>query len=284
MPGKTGADAQGLAFWKVEGSGNDFVLLDCRETPGPKLSTQMVRFLLDRHRGIGGDGLLLLKRSASGVTVDYRNADGNAAEFCGNGARCVAAHLLETADGPIRFSMMKIAVDAHRTDHGIAVRVGTVEDRKMPNLSRLRPRPAALVRAGVDHWIVPVGDVQALDVVGLGQGLRHHPWPGPKGANVTFVETRRIEIRIRTFERGVEGETLSCGSGCVAAAHWVLNTEAGPIQVHTRGGDLLRVWRDEESQYWLDGPTRVIFTGVWPFAAAPERERGRKKSSKQRKG
>jgi diaminopimelate epimerase len=138
----------------------------------------------------------------------------------------------------------------------------------MPNLSRLRPRPAALIRAGVDHWIVPVGDVQALDVAGLGQGLRHHPWPGSKGANVTFVEKRRSEIRIRTYERGVEGETLSCGSGCVAAAHWALGGLPGPINVLTRGGDTLRVWRDRDEQYWLEGPTREVYTGTWPLAMA----------------
>jgi len=267
MKGKSQGPGAGLPFWKVEAAGNDFVLLDQRTQAGPRLTVPMVHYLLDRHRGIGGDGLLLLRSSASGVTVEYRNADGNPAEFCGNGARCVAAHLMGDDAGPIRFHVMKIPVEARRTEAGVAVRVGPVEVRDMPDLSRLRPRPAALVRVGVDHWIVPVGDVNSLDVTGLGQALRHHPWPGLKGANVTFVEKRRAEVRVRTYERGVEGEPLSCGSGAVAAAHWALAGEPGPIGVLTHGGDLLRVWRDEDQQYWLEGPTRVCFTGVWPLEA-----------------
>ncbi|MBD3161615.1 MAG: diaminopimelate epimerase [Candidatus Eisenbacteria bacterium] len=268
MREKSGGESEGLAFWKVEGAGNDFVLLDYREKPGPRLTTGVVRYLLDRHRGIGADGLLLIRQGTGGTIVDYRNADGTPAEFCGNGARCAAAHIMGEGTDRIHFRMMKIPVVAVRTDRAFAVQVGTAEERRMPNLSRLRPRPAALIHAGVDHWIVPVGDVQAVDVVGLGMTLRHHAWPGSKGANVTFVERRRAEIRIRTLERGVEGETLSCGSGCVAAAHWTLEGNPGPITVSTRGGDQLRVWKDEDEQYWLEGPTRVIFTGTWPLAVA----------------
>ncbi len=265
MKGKSDGSTQGVPFVKVEGAGNDFVLLDYRTQPGPKFSTTAARFLLDRHRGIGADGLLILHVEDGEVVVEYRNADGNPADFCGNGARCVAAHLMGEESGPIRFRMMRIPVEAVRTDGGIAVRVGEVEERELPELSRLRPRPAALVKVGVDHWVVPVGDLSGLDVSGLAQGLRHHPWPGPKGANVTFVEKRRTEIRVRTFERGVEGETLSCGSGCVAAAHWALGGGGGPITVYTHGGDVLRVWRDGEGQYWLEGPTRITYTGVWPL-------------------
>jgi diaminopimelate epimerase len=219
--------------------------------------------MLDRHRGIGADGLILVRSGTPGVKIEFRNSDGNLADFCGNGARCAAAYLLGDDSGPVRFHMMKILVEAVRTEAGIAVRVGPLEEREMPDLSRLRPRPAALVRVGADHWIVPVGDVSSLDVNGLGQGLRHHPWPGPKGANVTFVERRRTEIRVRTFERGVEGETLSCGSGAVAAAHWALGGANGPLAVLTHGGDMLRVWR-EGDEYWLEGPTRVAFCGTWP--------------------
>ena len=100
---------------------------------------------------------------------------------------------------------------------------------------------------------------------------------------MTFVEARRLEIRIRTYERGVEGETLACGSGCVAGAHWVLKGEPGPINVQTHGGDVLRVWRDEENLYWLEGATHLSFTGVWPLAQKkPKKEPGKK--TKKKKG
>jgi diaminopimelate epimerase len=268
VKGKSAATDQGLPFWKVEGAGNDFVLLDGRTQAVPKFSVTAAKYLLDRHRGVGGDGLLILRDGPAGVQVEFRNPDGNPADFCGNGARCAAAYLLGGHPGPVYFHLMKVMVEARRTETGFAVRVGPAERKPMPDLSRLRPRPADLVNVGVDHWIVPVGDVNSLDVSGLGQGLRHHPWPGPKGANVTFVERRRLEIRIRTYERGVEGETLSCGSGAVAAAHWALGGEAGPISIYTHGGDTLRVWRDMEQQYWLEGPARSVYSGIWPMAAA----------------
>lgn len=263
LKGKSEEQRSGLSFWKVEGAGNDFVLIDLRGRPLVRLNAPSIKRMLDRHRGIGGDGLLILCTGPAGVKVDYHNSDGNPADFCGNGARCVGAYLLGEGAGPVRFHMMKIPIEAIRTEGGIAVKVGEVEEREMPDLSRLRPRPAALVRIGTDHWIVPVGDVNSLDVSGLGQGLRNHAWPGPKGANVTFVERRRTEIRIRTYERGVEGETLSCGSGAVAAAHWALAGAKGPLPVLTHGGDVLRVWC-EDNQYWLEGPTRVTFQGIWP--------------------
>lgn len=265
MKGKSAAGDQGLPFWKVEGAGNDFVLLDGRTQAIPKFSVTAAKYLLDRHRGVGGDGLLILRDGPAGLQIEFRNPDGNPADFCGNGARCAAAYILGGQPGPVYFHLMKVLVEARRTEAGIAVRVGPAERKPMPDLSRLRPRPADLVNVGVDHWIVPVGDVNSLDVSGLGQGLRHHPWPGPKGANVTFVERRRLEIRIRTYERGVEGETLSCGSGAVAAAHWALNGEQGPISIYTHGGDTLRVWRDMEQQYWLEGPTRTVYSGTWPM-------------------
>jgi len=94
MRGKSGNPQVGLPFRKVEGVGNDCVLLDYRVSAGPKITVPMARFLLDRHRGVGGDGLLVLRQTPSGVAVEFRNADGNPAEFCGNGARCVAALLL----------------------------------------------------------------------------------------------------------------------------------------------------------------------------------------------
>ncbi len=261
----------GLSFLKVEGAGNDFVLIDLRKQLPVRLTPPAVQLMLDRHRGIGADGLILVRPGNPGVKIEFRNADGNLADFCGNGARCVAAYLLGDDVGPVRFQMMKIPVEAIRTEMGIAVRVGPVEEREMPDLSRLRPRPAALIRVGADHWIVPVGDVSSLDINGLGQALRHHPWPGPNGANVTFVERRRTEIRVRTFERGVEGETLSCGSGAVAAAHWALGGGNGPVSVLTHGGDTLRVWREGE-EYWLEGPTRVAFSGTWPAESGAARE------------
>ncbi len=274
---------ESLPFLKVEAAGNDFVLLDLRTEPGPRLTPPAVRYLLDRHRGIGGDGLLILRDSPQGEVVEFRNPDGNPADFCGNGARCVAAHLLGEGNGPILFRLMKIAVEARRTESGIAVRSGGAQALAMPDLSRLRPRPAALIHAGVDHWIVPVGDVGSLDLLGLGSALRSHPWPTEKGANVTFVERRRTEIRIRTYERGVEGETLSCGSGAIAAAHWALGDERGPMSVLTRGGDLMQVWRDESGSYWLAGPNRVVFSGVWPLTSkgagpATRSKAGRKES------
>ena len=290
----------GRPFLKVDGAGNDFVLLDVRGDAMPHLTRAAVRDLLDRHRGVGGDGLLLM---ADGSVPDeprvlFRNPDGGAAAFCGNGARCVALVLLgETRMERVSFNLGRVRVEARRSRPG-RVSVLVPHPRLLPvpagrpplhiqegarppewehtsrearpsrgwHTPRVARRPAAgaWYDTGVPHWIVPVASVDALDLGTLARPLRGWPALGPGGTNVDAVEIRGRVLHVRTWERGVEGETLACGSGLVAAGYWA-STSCGvalPVTLATAGGDRLRLEADHEGRgLWLDGPARVVFRG-----------------------
>ncbi len=280
-PGRMGP-TPGLPFLKVDGAGNDFVLLDVRGGAMPRLSRATVRDLLDRHRGVGGDGLLLVGDGAvvGEPRVLFRNSDGGAASFCGNGARCVALVLLgETRMERVAFSLGRVRVEARRSRPD-RVSVLVPHPRLLPVPAGLPPvrflngaRPPRGARqaaadiwydTGVPHWIVPVTSIDALDFAALARPLRAWSALGPGGTNVDAVEICGRMLRVRTWERGVEGETLACGSGLVAAGYWA-STACGlalPLTLATAGGDRLRLDSDPADRgLWLEGPARVVFSG-----------------------
>jgi diaminopimelate epimerase len=278
----------GRPFLKVDGAGNDFVLLDVRGGAVPRLARAVVRDLLDRHRGVGGDGLLLIgDGSVTGEPrVLFRNPDGGAASFCGNGARCVALVLLgDTRMERVAFDLGRVRVEARRSRPG-RVSVLVPYPRLLPvpagrppvrptrgarSAQEGRPpegaRPAtagAWYDTGVPHWIVPVASVDALDFGALARPLRAWTALGPAGTNVDAVEIRGRVLHVRTWERGVEGETLACGSGLVAAGYWgsIARGLALPVTLATAGGDRLHLDADSAGRgLWLEGPARVVFAG-----------------------
>lgn len=295
VPPERAAPLAGRPFLKVDGAGNDFVLLDMRGGEPPRLTRVTVRDLLDRHRGIGGDGLLVVNDGAvrGEPRVLFRNPDGGAASFCGNGARCVALVLLgETARESVSFRLGRLRVEARRSRPGrVSVLVpypralprpagrppvisaGTArssrggQPQRGEQLPKRDPRAAAgaWFDSGVPHWIVPVAAIDDLDLAALARPLRCWPALGPGGTNVDAVEVRGRVLRVRTWERGVEGETLACGSGLVAAGHWA-STACGlalPLTLATAGGDRLRLEADPAGRgLWLEGPARVVFSGI----------------------
>jgi len=281
--GSTGLD--GLSFTKLNGTGNDFVLVDCiRESiDDPE---EAARVLCDRRFGIGSDGLLLLL-PAEGADVRMRmfNPDGREAEACGNGLRCLVKYAcdhghvsgraltVETAGGP------RLA-EVRRTD-GIVdtVRVGmgapSTEPGKIPaevpGNDTLGVAIEAggtavegtLVSMGNPHCVVFVPDVDRADVETLGPAIENHPM-FPNRTNVEFVQVvSPTLVRQRTWERGA-GETLACGSGACAAcvAGNLLGRTERNITVSLRGGDLQLDW-SESGELFLDGPATEIFTGLW---------------------
>jgi diaminopimelate epimerase len=291
---------EGRPFLKVDGAGNDFVLFDVRGGAMPRLTRAAVRGILDRHCGVGGDGLLLMgDGSVAGETrVLFRNPDGRAASFCGNGARCVALVLLgETRMECVSFSLGRVPVEARRSRPG-RVSVLVPHPRLLPVPAGRPPvRPSkgawppqgghpptgarppeeghraaagAWYDTGVPHWIVPVASVDALDFAALARPLRTWPALGPGGTNVDAVQICGRLLRVRTWERGVEGETLACGSGLVAAGYWA-STACGvafPLILATAGGDRLCLDADPTGRgLWLEGPARVVFSGR--LAGAP---------------
>jgi diaminopimelate epimerase len=287
-PGGPGPLA-GRRFLKVDGAGNDFVVLDVRGGPLPRLTRRQVQSLLDRRRGVGGDGLLLVSDGVRGgeARAVFRNPDGGAASFCGNGARCVALLLLgETRKERVTFDLGRVRVEARRSRRGrvsvlvphpraLPVPAGRPPVRLPLGLRVQEGRPPASARrlvagggwydSGVPHWIVPVKSVDALDLAALARPLRAWRALGPAGTNVDAVEICGRLVRVRTWERGVEGETLACGSGLVAAGYWAATARgvALPLTLATSGGDRLRLESDPAGRgLWLEGPARVVFSGT----------------------
>lgn len=278
---------RGVAFRKMEGAGNDFVVLDARQSPGPRLNRARIAALLDRRFGVGGDGLLRIRPGVSGLDarVDYWNADGGRASFCGNGARCVAKLLLGenggANTGEVRFRLERVVVRARRSDQGTTGKIDRNADER---IAVSHPRPRALempgpggpsvprgaqpcfVDSGVPHWILRVDDLEAFDLAKWAPPIRRHASLGPAGANVDAVELGRDGIRVRTWERGVEGETLACGSGLLAVAWWASEVLGRPFPIHLRtvGGAAFRAIPDGPQRLWLEGPAREVFQGAIP--------------------
>ena len=275
----------GLArsFWKMAGAGNDFLVFAGTATVGGR-EAETIRRLCRRGTGVGADGVLFVsEKDGAGprreVRVDYFNADGGPARFCANGTRCAArfAVLRDMADaelvawtgwGPIRATVRPDGNVTLRLPEPIAV--GGAVPTFDPEGHQVEPRAASLA-VGVPHLVVfcaPEVEVETLDVATLGPPLRRHP-ALPEGANVNFVSVRGgSRLSVRTFERGVEAETLSCGSGVVAAAV-VAGAERGqqpPVSVATRSGSALVVdFRLEGSlahDVTLTGDARFVVEGL----------------------
>ena len=263
----------GRTFYKMSGSGNDFVMVDAmREGPGALAEAGVVQAVCARATGIGADGIVFLEPSDSAdYRMTYLNSDGSRADLCGNASLCSArlAAELEIVRGPeFRVETDAGVLAARLLDQGPEVDLQPVTDIR-PNLPfRLEAgeRWIGFALAGVPHLVVRVDDVATVDVVGRGRPLRHDRSLA-QGANVNFVSPDGSGgWRIRTFERGVEGETLACGTGSVASA--ILLVEAGEaadrVPLTTRSGKLLVVRLRPSPNGWrpsLSGEARVVFQG-----------------------
>jgi diaminopimelate epimerase len=263
-----------LHFAKMSGAGNDFVVLDNRKgdlgIPLPELAAR----ICDRHRSVGADGLLLVEPSSrKSFRMRYYNADGSEADMCGNGARCIArfASIIGAAGKSMEFE--NLAGDfAAQVLEGGQVRVQMTSPHSMKLNLQIEVDGQFLVghslNTGVPHLVVPVRGIGDFPVAELGPKLRFHPDFKPKGTNVNFVGVLgRHAIKVRTYERGVEGETLACGTGAVASA--VLMAALGecesPVAVTTSGNDILEVsfqLKDgQASEVTMSGGAELTFEG-----------------------
>ncbi len=259
-----------MEFFKVSGAGNDFLALaEPPETPSP----EQIRAWCRRGVSLGGDGLFVLRRETdlvrSRVAMDYFNSDGFPADLCLNGTRCAAqlAFHLGWAETAVRIETGAGAVDARRLDAG-----RVILDLPAPG----EPRETTLAvdgigyagvfaRVGVPHFVLPWPEsLDRVPLETLGRALRFHPGLGEEGANVNFVRYPSPDLmEIRTYERGVEGETLSCGSGIVAGAvaGRFLQRSGLPLRVLTQGGFELEVDAHPGGLWSLSGDARVIARG-----------------------
>lgn len=264
----------GRVFYKMSGSGNDFIVVDARtDPPGPLADPAVISRVCGRGSGVGADGIVFLERSDSAdVRLVYLNADGSRAEFCGNATLCTTRLAAELGAG--NGAGMRI-----ETDSGLVqarLRGGLPEIDLQP-VSMVSPDVANIghergeVRAGfavvgVPHLVIRCADVETVDVVGRGRPLRSHP-SFPRGANVNFVSAGSGGgWRMRTYERGVEAETLACGSGAVATALMLIlwDEAESPVEIETRSGLCLGVRLDRQNDAWLpslSGEGRVVYEG-----------------------
>ncbi len=247
-----------LRFTKMNGAGNDFVLIDNRAGDIHLDRSQIAR-LCDRHRGIGADGVLLLEKAFNGADfrMRYFNADGGEAEMCGNGARCFARFANKVA-GELTHDLVTLQM-TEPTDLRLNVTVRGVNENKTVHF----------INSGVPHVVVPVSQIDDVDVRRQGAAIRHHEMFSPNGANVNFIEKRGTkQIAVRTYERGVESETLACGTGVVASAliFAALEKIDGPIGVLVRGGNELQVGFEKMGTQFknvtLTGPADFVFEGT----------------------
>lgn len=271
-------------FAKMNGAGNDFILIDNRKK-NIRLGEEAVRFLCGRRRGIGADGLILLE---PGGDVDFRmryyNSDGREAEMCGNGARCVALFagrlgLGNKADGEthLRFVARPGSMEATVRGDSVAVRMTDVTgyEEKVSILVAHREEIVHVINSGVPHAVVIESDISKLSndaIVERGRAIRNHSRFSPGGANANFASVRPDgTVDVRTYERGVEAETLSCGTGSIATAVVAhhLGLSRSPVTLHTHGGESLVVsfteTKNGATNVVLEGPVAINFEGSVDF-------------------
>jgi diaminopimelate epimerase len=263
-----------LRFTKMNGAGNDFVMIDNR-AGDVQLTAAQVTAICDRHRGVGADGILLLEKAANGADfrMRYYNSDGGEAEMCGNGARCFArfAQKVAHAPGKVSFETPAGIIGARLHDDLVTLNMSDPADLRLNMPLQVEGEDAVVhyINSGVPHVVVPVSRIDVVHVFTQGAAIRRHKMFAPKGANVNFLEKRGPRsIAIRTYERGVENETLACGTGVVASALVFGATENvdGPIGVLVRGGNELQVGFKRAGKNFrevtLTGPAEFVFEGT----------------------
>lgn len=253
-------------FYKYQGTGNDFILVDNRDNIFPKNNTKLINRLCDRRFGIGADGLILLENdNSTDFRMVYFNSDGNESSMCGNGGRCIVA--FAAALGVIEDEAEFIAIDGPHH--------ATIDDEGIVSLHMKDVNTVSVYEnyvfldTGSPHHVELVDDLPGLDVKTVGASVRYSGLYGDKGANVNFVSQLADpdKFSVRTYERGVEDETLSCGTGvtAVAIAMKVLDkVNSDTIVLETLGGELTVSFQEKDKQFksiYLTGPATFVFKG-----------------------
>ncbi len=254
-----------IDFYKYQGTGNDFILIDNRQQT-IALSTEQIRFLCDRRFGIGADGLMFLELELGfNFKMVYFNSDGNQSSMCGNGGRCITAFakLLNVISDKCKF----LAIDG---SHEALILENNIVSLKMQDVKQIEiTNDFFFLNTGSPHYVKIVKDIEHYDVKGEGKKIRNSERFKEEGTNVNFIEKKDDAVFVRTYERGVEDETLSCGTGVTAAAlvaglQGIVETKNSCL-VKTLGGNLEvkfdRVLEKNFYNIWLEGPAELVFNG-----------------------
>jgi len=257
-----------ISFFKYEGTGNDFILLDNRDEKYSMLKNSQVEFLCNRNFGIGADGLILLeKNNPYDFKMVYFNSDGNISSMCGNGGRCITAfaHGLNLIKGEARFS----AADG---EHQSIIRSlsPVIVSLKMTDVNSYEQiGDDIFVNTGSPHYVSFVSDVRKMDIVSEARKIRYSDRFKSEGTNVNFVQRSSDGLIVRSYERGVENETLSCGTGVTAsvlasAIKGFTGKDVSNVQVESMGGLLNVQFKSTQTGFenvWLEGEAKFVFKG-----------------------
>lgn len=252
-------------FQKYQGTGNDFVIIDNRDLKFPKEDISIIERICDRRFGIGADGLMLVENAERyDFKMVYYNSDGRQSTMCGNGGRCISAFVLQNnlAESQGQF----IAIDG---PHDYTINEEGLVKLNMIDVNDIeKSGEDYILFTGSPHYVKFVENLPNADMYNGGKSIRYNDRFKQEGINVNFVEKNENICALRTYERGVEDETYSCGTGTVAAALSIaekFNMPNGPVQLDTKGG-VLNVYFDKNengySNIWLEGPAKFVFEGV----------------------
>lgn len=257
-----------IFFSKYHGTGNDFILIDDRGLKFPSRNFPLIKNLCHRNFGVGADGLILLRNSAEyDFEMVYYNSDGNPGSMCGNGGRCITAFAKQCGIDKNNFSF--IAPDGK---HSSIIKENKMIGIQMLDLEKVeKGENYFFMDTGSPHYVTMVENLDELDVYAEGRKIRYNQRFSEYGTNVNFVEIKPDGIKVRTYERGVENETLSCGTGVTASAIasviYGIKKNTGPIIVETKGG-VLEVDFIEDNHFsniWLWGPVEFVYKGSYSY-------------------
>ena len=263
-----------IPFFKMCGSGNDFIIIDNRQhVVDENHLPEFIAAVCRRKMSVGADGVILIQASD---TVDFKwrffNSDGSIGEMCGNGARCAArfAHENGISGEKMAFETLAGIISARITQDRVKIRMTDPSLALLDQHLEIQGRQVtfSIINTGVPHVVIPVDDVDTADVVPLGRLIRRHPAFQPEGTNVNFISPRTPgTYAIRTYERGVEDETLACGTGSVAGALIMAMTAGAvsPVNIITRSNCVLTIYFKTENNgfqdVFLEGDARIIYRG-----------------------
>jgi len=272
---------KGFPFTKMSGSGNDFILMDGMDGSLSWVDSTWVREVCQRALSVGADGLIILESNENhDFAWRFFNSDGSIGEMCGNGGRCAARFAYEKGIAGHSMTFTTLAGPIHAEVHGRRVKVQLTRPRLFNPALHIKvdgqDYTLFYIDTGVPHVVLKVSDIKNFPLVEVGRKIRFHEKFGPAGTNFNIVEAAGTDsLAVRTYERGVEGETLACGTGSVAAA-LMASMKMGmttPVSIQASSGETLTVsWEGEEGDWdpvYLEGEVRFIYEGLLLPEAAP---------------
>lgn len=261
-----------LKFWKMSAAGNDFIFIYQNEKFSSNFKRKLAIKLCERKISIGADGIIFVKKiDKNSLKVEYLNSDGTKA-FCGNGTRCAALWFY--------LNIKKLKTINLYTIKGILKAEIKNKNRillQMPEIKQIDlnckgkfpkwVKEIHFIDTGTRHSVIPLKEIEKLDIISMGREIRYNPYFLPKGTNVNFIRFKKNDVYIRTYEKGVEDETLSCGTGITAAGiiSAILYNKKSPIRIISKNGDKFYLWFKIENkkikEVFLEGPAQMVFSG-----------------------